>query len=106
MLPTVMILALMAIPYIDVNPEGQGYYSYTQRKMAIALFLFGWLVLWLFLIFVGTFLRGPNWSFFGPFETWDPNKLLPQTNINLSDYVYAKILGRRAPENMFLRECL
>ena len=27
------------------------------------------------LIVLGTFLRGPNWNFFGPFEYWDIHKL-------------------------------
>ena len=27
------------------------------------------------LIVLGTFLRGPNWNFFGPFEFWDLHKL-------------------------------
>jgi hypothetical protein len=37
------------------------------------------------LIVLGTFLRGPNWNFFGPFEAWDPHKVLPLNNVNLSD---------------------
>src|SRR6266699_3702450 len=29
------------------------------------------IVLWCALIALGTFLRGPNWNFFGPYEFWD-----------------------------------
>ena len=102
--PTVIILGLMAIPYLDHNKKGQGYYSFKERKMAISIFMGGWLLLWVFLITVGTFLRGPNWNFFGPFEYWDPAKLEVLTNINLSEYFYMVWFKRRLPQNIFLRE--
>jgi hypothetical protein len=75
-LPTLIIVGLMAMPYIDTNPKGNGYYSFRERKWEITIFLYGFLVLWSFLIITGTFLRGPNWNFFGPYEYWDPNKLV------------------------------
>ena len=103
-LPALMVFALMAIPYIDNNPKGQGYYSFSERKMAIALFLFCWLVLWVLLIVVGTFLRGPNWNFFGPFEYWDVHKTVALDNINLSEYVYVLWMGTGLPDNIVLRE--
>ncbi len=102
--PTVIIIGMMAIPYLDANPKGSGYYSFKDRKMAVSTFLFFWLVLWVFLIVVGTFLRGPNWNFFGPFERWDISKLEPLNNINLSEYVYMIFLKQRLPENILLRE--
>ena len=70
-LPTMIIVGLMAMPYIDFNREGNGYYTFKQRPFAVTTFLFGFLVLWVTLIVLGTFLRGPNWNFFGPFEYWD-----------------------------------
>jgi hypothetical protein len=84
-LPTLIVVGLMAIPYIDTNPKGNGYYSFRERKWEIGVFLYGFLVLWSFLIITGTFLRGPNWSFYGPYEYWDPNKLEPLVNIDLSE---------------------
>ncbi len=87
-LPTIIIMGLMAIPYIDINPKGNGYYSFSERKMAITTFLFGYLALWVFMIITGTFLRGPGWNFFGPFEYWDPHKVVALNNVNLSDYVW------------------
>ncbi|MFQ6673837.1 MAG: hypothetical protein ACE5GH_03495, partial [Fidelibacterota bacterium] len=68
------------------------------------IFLFGWLVLWISLIMIGTFLRGPNWNFFGPFEYWDVHKLVPLTNINLSEYIYIKLLNMGLPKSILLRE--
>ena len=103
--PSLMIVGLMAIPYLDTNKKGVGYYSFSQRKMAVSFYMFGWLVLWILLIIVGTFLRGPNWNFFGPFEYWDLHKLEPLTNINLSEYFYIIWLKSGMPNNILLREC-
>ena len=67
-LPSLIIVGLIAIPYIDKNPKGNGYYTFAERKVEITMFLFGFVILWSSLIVLGTFLRGPNWNFFGPFE--------------------------------------
>jgi hypothetical protein len=103
-LPTLIIVGLMAIPYIDTNPKGNGYYSFRDRKWEIGIFMYGFLVLWSFLIITGTFLRGPNWNFFGPYEFWDPNKLVPLVNIDLSELVWVKILGTSLPKLWPIRE--
>jgi hypothetical protein len=87
-LPTMIIVGLISLPYIDFNQKGNGYFTFSQRKFAITTFLFGFVVLWCTLIVLGTFLRGPNWNFFGPFESWDPHKVLPLNNVNLSDYFW------------------
>src|SRR5262249_16785789 len=73
-LPTFIIVGLMALPYIDFNQKGNGYFTFDQRKFAVFTFMFGFVVLWVTLIVLGTFLRGPNWGFFGLFENWDPHK--------------------------------
>lgn len=96
-LPTMILVGLIAIPYIDFNQKGSGYFTFAQRKFAITWFLFGFIVLWCSLIVLGTFLRGPNWNFFGPFEYWDPHKVLPLNNVNLSDYFWLP-LGQTFPE--------
>ncbi|HEX8408166.1 MAG TPA: hypothetical protein VF883_04840 [Thermoanaerobaculia bacterium] len=103
-LPTLIVVGLMAIPYIDTNPKGNGYYSFRERKWEIGLFLYGFLVLWSFLIITGTFLRGPNWSFYGPYEYWDPNKLEPLVNINLSELFWVKMLAMPLPKLWLIRE--
>jgi hypothetical protein len=103
-LPTFIIVGLMAMPYIDYNQKGNGYYTFAQRKFAITLFLFGFVVLWVTLIVLGTFLRGPNWNFFGPFEGWDPHKTVPLNNVNLSDYFWLGLLGQSTDKGWFLRE--
>ncbi len=103
-LPGLIVAGLIAIPYIDTNPRGNGYFSFKERKLAISAFLYGWLVLWIYLIIVGTFLRGPNWTFYGPFEYWDLHKVVAESNINLSEIVWIKLLNVRMPQNMYLRE--
>src|SRR3954447_16296347 len=103
-LPGVIIAGLIAIPYIDKNPKGNGYYTFTERKAEITIFLFGFAVLWSSLIVLGTFLRGPNWNFFGPFEFWDIHKLEALTNVNLSEYIWVRAFRTGLPSFWLLRE--
>jgi hypothetical protein len=103
-LPSMIIVGLMAMPYIDTNKAGNGYYTISQRKFAYITFQYGFLVLWVILILLGTFLRGPNWNFFGPYEYWDVHKLIPLNNVNLSDIVWIEMLGTSRPPNILLRE--
>jgi hypothetical protein len=90
-LPTMIIVGMLAMPYIDFNQKGNGYYTFAERRFAITIYLFGFVVLWCSLIVLGTFLRGPNWNFFGPFEDWDPHKVLPLNNVNLSDMFWLRL---------------
>ncbi|MCC7429454.1 cytochrome C [bacterium] len=98
-LPSIIIIGLMAIPYIDFNEKGNGYYTYKERKLAIWTFCFGFLVLWITLIISGTFLRGPGWNWFAPWNEWDTHKVVALTNVDLSelfrirDYTTASIFG-------------
>jgi hypothetical protein len=94
----------MALPYIDTNKQGNGYYTIDQRKFAYLSFQYGFLILWVVLILLGTFLRGPNWNFFGPYEYWDPHKLIPLNNVNLSDIFWIQLLGTAKPDNILMRE--
>lgn len=82
-LPGIIIVGLMAIPYVDVNPKGNGYYTWRERRFAISIFLFGFLGLWLGMIVIGVFLRGPGWNLFMPWEYWDPHLVVPLTNVDL-----------------------
>ena len=103
-LPGLIIVGLIAIPYIDRNPKGNGYFTFKERKAEISIFLFGFAVLWVSLIVLGTFLRGPNWNFFGPFEFWDIHKLEALTNVNLSEYVWVRLLRTGMPSFWLVRE--
>ena len=86
--PGLIIVGLIAMPFIDVNPKGNGYYTLKERPFAIVTWLFGFLILWVVLIFFGTFLRGPNWSFFGPYEYWDAHKSEALNNVDISNFFW------------------
>ena len=103
-LPTMIITGLMLVPYCDKNPKGVGYYTLKERPFAVGTFMFGFLILWISLIIMGTFLRGPNWNFFGPFEYWDVHKTEPLSNINLSEYFWVMWLGQKLPDFWLVRE--
>ena len=103
-LPSLIITGLMIVPFCDKNPKGVGYYTLKERPFAVGTFMFGFLILWVSLIIMGTFLRGPNWNFFGPFENWDVHKVAPLSNINLSEYFWVKWFHTALPQNMWVRE--
>jgi hypothetical protein len=103
-LPSLILLGLAAIPYVDMNPKGNGYYTVKERYAAIWIYGFGFIVLWIALIFLGTFMRGPGWNFYGPFEYWDKYKVMAASNINLSEFVWIKFLDIGLPSNILLRE--
>ena len=104
LLPSFIVVGLCAIPYLDTNPKGNGYYTFSERKFAISFYMAGFLLLWVSLVIMGTFLRGPNWSFFGPFEYWDIHKLEPMVNVDLSVLFWVKLLGIPRPESPIMRE--
>ena len=86
-MPTLIIIGLIAIPYIDTNPLGNGYYTYKQRRFAIWTFLFGFIILWCVMVVIGTLIRGPGWMWFWPGQTWDHNKLVFEVNRDLHEIV-------------------
>ncbi len=98
-MPTLIIVGLMVIPYIDTNPLGNGYYTYKQRKWAIWAFLFGFIILWCTMVVIGTIIRGPGWMWFWPGQTWDHNRLIFEVNrdlheiIGISDPILAGLFG-------------
>ena len=81
--PVLIIVGLMLIPYLDMNPKGNGYYTYSERKVAIWVYSFGFIVLWIALIIMGVFLRGPGWNLFMPWQYWDPHKVVALVNVDL-----------------------
>jgi hypothetical protein len=84
-MPGLIIGGLIVMPYIDANPLGNGYYTYKQRKFAIWTFIFGFIILWVSMIIIGTLIRGPGWMWFWPGMTWDHNRLIFEVNRDLPD---------------------
>lgn len=67
-LPTILLVGLIIIPFIDPNKEtGIGSYAFGERKLAITIFGFGF-AMWYILIIVGQFFRGPGRIFYWPWE--------------------------------------
>jgi hypothetical protein len=97
-LPSMVVVGLMAIPYLDFNPKGNGYYTIAERRFSYLTFQFGFLVLWVTLIILGTFLRGPNWNIFGPYEYWDVHKVEALNNVDLSQYFWVEWMGQSLPK--------
>lgn len=64
--PTIMVLFLFLAPYIDRGTEGVGRWFARERLLANTIFL-SMVVLNVIFIVVGTFFRGPNWTFVSPF---------------------------------------
>ena len=98
-MPSLIIVGLMVIPFIDINPKGNGYYCFKDRKYEILTFFLGFHVLWVSMIMIGTFFRGPGWNLFWPWQRWDPHKVVALTNVDLPylfgfrDYVWSAIFG-------------
>ncbi len=92
MMPGLIIGGLIAIPYCDVSPLGNGYYTWKQRRFAIVTFFFGFLFLWVVMIVIGVFIRGPGWMWFWPGEFWDHHRVDNETFNHLPELVglYAK----------------
>ena len=72
-LPGMIIVGLAMIPYLDPNPHGVGLYGFRHRPYTISVFLFGFL-LWIALIILGQFFRGPGWNWYWPWESWEVDK--------------------------------
>ncbi len=65
LVPAGLVLALLALPYLDRRRTGIGVWFARERRLAIVLFTVcaaGMVVL----TAVGTFFRGPNWSWVWP----------------------------------------
>ena len=75
-LPSLIVVGLMAIPYLDKNPHGIGEFDYRNRKFAWWVFTLG-TVFWFVLIIIGAVFRGPNWQWYWPWESWE----VPKENI-------------------------
>jgi len=91
LLPTLILGGLMAIPYVDDNPSGIGFYSIKERPFANTFFIFG-IVLWFVLIAIGTYMRGPNWAWYWPWEDWVHHKPPPPPTWSLPNLLGSALL--------------
>jgi hypothetical protein len=85
--PSLIVMGLMAMPYIDINPKGNGYYTFKERWFAILTFCFGFHILWILLIIIGVFMRGPGWLWFWPWQEWDVHRIVADSNYDLTQFI-------------------
>ncbi|MDP2657340.1 MAG: cytochrome b N-terminal domain-containing protein [Candidatus Deferrimicrobium sp.] len=67
--PTVAVLALLLVPYVDRGQVGTGEWFHPARRRAVIVFTVI-VVAAIMLILVGEFLRGPNWHLHWPWAKW------------------------------------
>jgi quinol-cytochrome oxidoreductase complex cytochrome b subunit len=65
-IPSVMVGLLLVVPYLDRTTHGVGKWFAKERLLANTVFL-SLVILNVIFIVIGTFFRGPNWSFVSPF---------------------------------------
>jgi quinol-cytochrome oxidoreductase complex cytochrome b subunit len=63
--PTVLVLALLVLPYLDTDPRGVGVWFAPERRLANGVFAALALAV-VALTVIGTFFRGPNWAWVWP----------------------------------------
>jgi quinol-cytochrome oxidoreductase complex cytochrome b subunit len=69
-LPALLLVLLTAWPWLDRSPaEATGVWFHSSRKRQTTIFLLVVLVV-VALTIVGTFLRGPYWHFYWPWQAW------------------------------------
>jgi quinol-cytochrome oxidoreductase complex cytochrome b subunit len=69
-LPGLLLALLTAWPWLDRSPsEAAGVWFHRSRRTQNAVFLLAVLVI-VVLTVVGTFMRGPSWQFFWPWQAW------------------------------------
>jgi hypothetical protein len=68
-IPVVIVAALIAIPFLDKNPEGAGQYTFRKRRAAMVPFTAG-VLLWILLTVMAAWFRGSNWDWYWPWESW------------------------------------
>jgi hypothetical protein len=76
-LPSILLVGLIVIPFIDPNKEtGIGRYTLRDRPVAVSAFCFGF-AMWYILIIIGQFFRGPGRMFYWPWEDKTVLKEMP-----------------------------
>ena len=65
LVPTLIVLALVALPYVDRRPHGVGRWFAPERRFANTVFTV-LVVVACTLTIVGTLFRGPNWAWTWP----------------------------------------
>jgi len=65
LVPALVVLALVVLPYVDRRPDGVGRWFAPERRVANTIFT-TIAAIAIVLTVIGTFFRGPNWSWVWP----------------------------------------
>ena len=65
--PALLVLALLAVPYIDRSKAGAGQWFAPERRVANTVFT-TLVILFVGLTIIGTLFRGPNWAWVWPWK--------------------------------------
>ena len=65
--PAVLVLALLIIPYVDRDPKGSGRWFAPERRITNSIFT-ALVALFVGLTIVGTLFRGANWAWVWPWR--------------------------------------
>ncbi len=103
--PLVYTFGFVAIAFLGESWAVPAGAKPSQRCRIIPWSLVVFEAAWLFLLLVGLFCRGPHWNFFWPWEYWDPHRVDPINNANVSEIVWWSWLGRSTLDmNPLVRE--
>src|SRR5262249_15499895 len=104
--PIVYTLGFFAIGFLcKPNTVSAGRSVASVRPISLAVLLLGLEMVWLFLIAVAIFCRGPTWNFYWPWEEWDPHLVVPLNKTTLSRLFWDR-LNNQSWEDMawYVRE--
>ncbi len=65
--PTLLVLVLIVLPYVDRSPHGSGRWFAPERRVANSIFTAAVLV-FAALTVIGSLFRGPNWAWVWPWK--------------------------------------
>ncbi len=95
-LPILLVTGLLGLPFLETESAP----SQARR----ALFLFGWLFLWLWPMAVGAFLRGPGWQLYGLLEPWSAPRPATPDALTLAQVVWVQGFHVLEPVRWWIRE--
>jgi quinol-cytochrome oxidoreductase complex cytochrome b subunit len=71
-IPGLIMLALVVLPYLDRDPRGVGVWFAPERKRIVTIFTIA-VISVVLLILIGEYCRGPGWEWYWPWEHWTPH---------------------------------
>jgi hypothetical protein len=101
--PVVYSIGFVAITFLYKSTPNPSRPRVALGTGVVAMLLLGFEAVWIFLIAMAMFFRGPDWNFYWPWEEWTP-KLIPLNNVNLSDVFWFRVSHAVPERSWLLRE--